>query len=229
MGRMLQKKKNRSSIPRVTRKPKSKRLPIKASPIVAADWDKHLTLSQNYHRLGLASKLNTRSGGIEVRATEAGDGKTEQPRKQDPLAVVAPRPASTPGLKSVKVVRDEEGNILMVIHTEKTANPLNDPLDAMDNGNDGETLDGLYQANTNRVHDTAVVQKLEAAALAELLVVEQRKKPRKQSQREREWIEQLVEKHGEHVMSMVNDRKLNPNQQTGADIRRRLETWKSRS
>ena len=131
----------------------------------------------------------------------------------------------------MKVVRDEEGNILRVMHTEETANHLNDPLDAMDSGNDDEeTLHGLYQANIGRAHDTAVVEKLEAAALAELLVVEQRKKPRKQSQREREWIEQLVEKHGENVMSMIKDRKLNPNQQTGADIRRRLETWrKSRS
>ena len=227
---MLQKKKNRSSIPRATRKPKSKRLPIKASSIVAANWDKHLTLSQNYHRLGLASKLNSRSGGVEVKATDAKNGEVEQRREQDPLAVTAPKPASTPGLKTVKVARDEEGNILRVIHTEKAVNPLNDPLDAMDNGNDDEeSFDRLCQVNIDRVHDTAVVQELEAAALAELLEVNQKKKPRKQSQGEREWIEQLAQKHGDDVMSMSKDRKLNPNQQTGADIRRRLERWKSRS
>ena len=228
---MLQKKKNRSSIPRATRKPKSKRLPIKASSIVAANWDKHLTLSQNYHRLGLASKLNTRGGGIELNATVAKDSTVEQRSKQDPLAVAAPRPASTPGLKTVKVARDEEGKILRVIHTEKAANPLNDPLDVMDDGNDDEdTLERLHQAKIDGVHDTAVVQELEAAALAELLKVEQKKKPRRQSRREREWIEHLVAKHGENVMSMTKDRKLNPNQQTEADIRRRLERWrKSRS
>lgn len=38
MGRELQKKKNRSSIPKVRHKPKSKKLNIKGNPIVAANW-----------------------------------------------------------------------------------------------------------------------------------------------------------------------------------------------
>ncbi|KAL8776805.1 MAG: hypothetical protein Q9213_008121 [Squamulea squamosa] len=38
MGRELQKKKNKSSIPKVKHKPKSKKLNLKANPIVAANW-----------------------------------------------------------------------------------------------------------------------------------------------------------------------------------------------
>lgn len=38
MGRVLQKKKNRSSLPKVKQKPKSKHLNIKSNPIVAANW-----------------------------------------------------------------------------------------------------------------------------------------------------------------------------------------------
>lgn len=38
MARPLQKKKNKSSLPRVRQKPKSKRVNIKGNPIVAANW-----------------------------------------------------------------------------------------------------------------------------------------------------------------------------------------------
>ena len=38
MTRPLQKKKNKSSLPRIRQKPKSKRINIKSNPIVAANW-----------------------------------------------------------------------------------------------------------------------------------------------------------------------------------------------
>ena len=38
MGRVLQKKKNRSSIPKVKQKPKSKRVNPLGNPIIAANW-----------------------------------------------------------------------------------------------------------------------------------------------------------------------------------------------
>ena len=223
MGRMLQKKKNRSSVPRATRKPKSKRLPIKFSPIIAANWDKHLTLSQNYHRLGLASKLNSRSGGTEAKATNT---EGEQLRKQDPLAVAASRPART-GLKTTKVSRDAEGNIVKVIHKGNAANPLNDPLNAMEGeSEEDQSLGTSDRTNKGTMNYAGIVPKLEAAALAELVEVGKRRQPRMQSQRERVWIEQLVEKYGQDIRSMSKDPKLNPNQQTEADIRKRIEVWR---
>lgn len=224
MGRMLQKKKNRSSVPRATQKPKSKRLLIKASPIVAANWNKHLSLSQNYRRLGLASKLNARSGGTEVKAADVESGKEQQRNDQDPLAVAASRPKTTTGLQTAKVVRDEEGRILRVVHeTQARSNPLNDPLVALDEDSDAEGA--LQRTNHDRIEHTDVVSKLEAAASAELAKIVERKKPRKQSQREQEWIEQLVQKYGQDTKSMSRDRKLNPNQQTEPDIRKRVELW----
>lgn len=229
MGRMLQKKKNRSSFPRATRKPKSKRLPIKASPIIAANWDKHLTLSQNYDRLGLASKLNSRSGGTEAKATQTEDTKGDQLRRQDPLAVTASRPVTT-GLRTAKVVRDAEGNIVEVVQEGKVANPLNDPLNAMEEDSEGEgSFDTSDRPNRDRMNYAGVVPKLEAAALAELVEVAARKRPRRQSQREREWIDRLVEKYGQDIRAMSKDRKLNPNQQSEPDIRRRIEVWRKSS
>ncbi|KFY06322.1 hypothetical protein V491_08708, partial [Pseudogymnoascus sp. VKM F-3775] len=67
MGRELQKKKNRSSIPKVKHKPKSKRVNPLGNAIIAANWDSKQTLTQNYNRLGLASRLNAATGGTEKK------------------------------------------------------------------------------------------------------------------------------------------------------------------
>ena len=224
---MLQKKKNRSSVPRATQKPKSKHLPVKASPLVAAKWDKHLTLSQNYRRLGLTSKLNARTGGTEIKAADGNHPNEDKQGKHDSLAVAASRPATPTGLKTARVIRDQEGRILKLVDSEEGwRNPLNDPLAAMDEHIEAEgALDRSNGTNHDRIDHDRVVPELEAAALAELATITKKKKPRKQSQREQEWIEQLVDKYGQDIRSMSRDRKLNPNQQTEADIRRRVELW----
>ena len=54
-----------------------------------------------------------------------------------------------------------------------------------------------------------------------------RKAPRKQSQREEEWVVRLVEKYGEDYGKMSRDKKLNPMQQTEADIRKRVKKWRA--
>lgn len=52
-----------------------------------------------------------------------------------------------------------------------------------------------------------------------------RKAPRSQSQREEEWLERLVQQYGEDYGRMSRDMKLNPMQQTAADIRSRIKKW----
>lgn len=222
MGRTLQKKKNRSSVPRATLKPKSLKRPIKASPIVAAHWDKNLTLSQNYRKIGLASKLNSRTGGAEVKAKDVEDSKGAN-RGQDPLAVGGSRSGAVAGFKTTQVLRDEEGNILKVVHDGSDSNPLNDPLVALEQAIDTQASNEQH-GTYNR--STGVVAALEAAAEAELSEIKKQKKPRKQSQREQDWIETLVKRYGDDVRAMARDKKLNSNQQTEADIGRRIKIWK---
>ncbi len=53
-----------------------------------------------------------------------------------------------------------------------------------------------------------------------------KKRPRKQSQREEEWVERLVAAYGDDVAEMARDRKLNPMQQSEGDIGRRVRVWK---
>jgi nucleolar protein 16 len=47
---------------------------------------------------------------------------------------------------------------------------------------------------------------------------------RHQSEREVEWLKSLVARHGDDVEKMARDAKLNPMQQTKADIAKRLRT-----
>lgn len=65
-----------------------------------------------------------------------------------------------------------------------------------------------------------VIRELEEAAMNGA-----RKAPRGQSQREQEWVERLVNKYGEDYAKMARDRKLNPMQQTAADIKKRVAKW----
>lgn len=67
-----------------------------------------------------------------------------------------------------------------------------------------------------------IVKQLEEQALR---VAE--KKPRKQSAREKEWCERLVERWGSDYARMARDRKLNPMQQNEPDLRRRIEKYRA--
>jgi len=51
------------------------------------------------------------------------------------------------------------------------------------------------------------------------------KKPRKQSEREAEWCQLLVEKHGRDYGAMARDAKVNVMQQSVGDVRRRVERY----
>lgn len=181
MGRELQKKKNRSSIPKVRHKPKSKKVNIKGNPIVAANWfaphpsflhpnyvitynrpfrcrDASQTLSQNYIRLGLTSKLNARAGGVEpdsstllpiasaAAPSSSSSSSLAQKKKRDSLAIPSQTAPKSLIPTTARVIRDPEtGNILRVVHDDslpagsrkkKNKNPLNDPLNELESDDD---------------------------------------------------------------------------------------------
>ena len=215
MGRERQKKKNRSSLPKIRqhKKPKAALRNPRGNSIIAANWDNSATLSQNYRRLGIASKLNSRAGGVERRVgslPEAGDSLL--------LGTIA---AKSKGAAEVKVERDPvTGAILKIIRDPREkSNPLRDPFRDLDTDSEDEEEPGNEMEQSD---STTVVRQLEDQAK---LVAPRR--PRQQSHREKDWIAKLVEKYGEDYSRMARDRKLNPMQQTEADIRKRAVTWKN--
>ncbi|KAJ4512911.1 Nucleolar protein 16 [Exophiala dermatitidis] len=223
MGRERQKKKNRSSKPKVrphTHRTKAgkKKVNFLGNETIAQNWDRKLTVAQNYKRLGLSSRLNAVTGGTEKRRTE--DGKIEsEPR--DPLVIAGPQVTGKIATQEVQVERDPEtGRIVRVIRpdNDKAPNPLNDPLnDIMD----------VDTERSEKKHKSAVVAQLEAQVAEEEELLAKKKRPRKQSQREEEWIARLVEVHGDDIRAMARDRKLNPMQQSEGDISKRIKKWKA--
>ena len=88
----------------------------------------------------------------------------------------------------------------------------------------GDPLSGLCDSEDDKVAESGgrgIVPELEEQAK-----YSRPKRPRMQSQREREWIERLVERWGDDWGGMARDRKLNPHQQTEGDLKRRVRVWK---
>lgn len=104
-----------------------------------------------------------------------------------------------------RIERDEHGAVVKVIYGKSAE----------------EALDYDGPSSNAAPAKTEIVRKLEEqAALGE------RRREREQSEREKEWIERLVERYGRgEYKRMARDVKLNPYQQTAADIRRRVVKW----
>lgn len=196
---------------------------------MAAAWDPRLTLSQNYRRLGLSAKLNSSSGGVETSADDVADlattgmGMGRASTRREPLNITsATKKKLEPG--SVRVVRDSEGRIVDVLREGNGAGGgvWGQPLNGDESGEEEEE-EGEEEGEAGRRRRRAgIVPQLEEASR-----LEKRPRPRKQSQREVEWIATLVEKWGGDVAAMARDRKLNPMQQTEGDLRRRVRAWRT--
>ncbi|KAK5087123.1 Nucleolar protein 16 [Lithohypha guttulata] len=230
MGRELQKRKNRSSRPKVRprtigrTKAGKKKVNFLGNETIAKNWDRSQTLEQNYKRLGLSTKLN--SGAIGPVKIKGRRRDITEEAKYDSLAIAATNSQATAKPQEVRVERDPEtGKITKVIQPEQDEayrNPLNDPLNELsDEEDDGQ--DGADYGNEDNI-----IAQLEAQAAQEAELEAKRKRPRQQSAREEEWLANLVKAHGDDTTAMSRDRKLNPMQQSEGDIKKRLKKWKQK-
>jgi nucleolar protein 16 len=190
------------------------------------------TLSQNYRRLGLTARLNHATGGTEKTIALLGLNDANSSRADaaanstaDALNIVskAKAPENIP-TEEIEVERDPEtGVILRVTGTFETKdNPLNDPLNDIVADDEEMEWNGFAMVPERREGESEnpVIRQLEEAAMNGA-----KKAPRSQSSREQEWVERLVSKYGEDYGMMARDRKLNPMQQTAADIKKRVAKW----
>ncbi|KAI3401023.1 hypothetical protein diail_728 [Diaporthe ilicicola] len=222
MGRDLQKRKNRSSRATI-RQPNRLKKPLNplGSSTIAKNWNKKETLSQNYRRLGLTAKLGKATGGVDpATKVSAPNGGA-----QDPLAVT-PTSGAGAAFRSVRVERDADGKIVRVLRRD---NPLNDPLNDIESESDGG--DAQDDENTSGAAATSKKSAGEGTRVVDLLEAEAGRPTeahkRHQSQQEREWLGRLVARHGDDTAAMARDPKLNPMQQTAANISKRLKIYKA--
>lgn len=128
--------------------------------------------------------------------------------------------------------RDAAGRITRVL---RDANPLGDPLNDLDSDSDSDP-ETAGQREREREQQRRYEEWSgfhgdgEDGDRPEVLRALEReagqpteKTVRHQSGREVEWLRRLVERHGDDVAAMARDMKLNPMQQTAADIKRRLK------
>lgn len=256
MGNPRQKKKMRSSTAKVTQKPKSQKH-ILSNPIIAANWDKSQTLSQNYKRLGLATKLNKHTGGVERKGGDIDlgvyDGSDDEGRKRkrsgaDSLHVTSGSSKRKERLDvgEVRVERDPEtGRILRVVEEKRSKpNPLNDPLNEVEgldeeDGEEGASWEQLakqqhdleLRGDQGREDDDEDNEEGKTEVVKALEARASRPKAkyeRKQTENEVAFIKELVRKHGEDYGKMARDMKINYMQRSEGDLKKRIKIWKER-
>ncbi|CAI0651498.1 Nucleolar protein 16 [Colletotrichum fructicola] len=219
MGRDLQKKKRRAG--QKTRQPNrpKKLLNPLGNDIIAKNWNKKETLTQNYRRLGLTARLRNPTGGVEKTLSQVERLKSAKPAPS-PFDIA---PMEQAVVDEARVERDENGKIVRIHYSKSSrANPLNDPLNDIEADSDEEEEEEETE-EWGGIDDESrpeVIRLLEKEASRGEL-----KKPRHMSQQEKEWLERLIAKHGDNAEAMARDRKLNPMQQTSADIARRLRRF----
>jgi nucleolar protein 16 len=177
------------------------------------------------------SKLNKSSGGKERLAANLDDSTAAAAPRDDPLAINSTEQAANTTTEEVTIERDPETGAILRVLDSKAANPLNDPLNELDD----EDLEGIdynaFASSLGRIGKGSKTQHIETDVtrqLEEYAASGVQSAPRSQSQREEEWIARLVEKHGDDYKAMFWDKQLNVMQQSEGDLKRRVKKWQAK-
>lgn len=115
MVSVRKRKMNRSSVKKSTRRTKDRQrqVNIASNPIIALNWDKKLTLQQNYKKLGLTAKLGKETGGVEKDLTptplipDSATGIDFSPDEEDPYKIPKGK---------ANIIRDDKGEVLKIVY-----------------------------------------------------------------------------------------------------------------
>ncbi|GAO50647.1 hypothetical protein SAICODRAFT_26486 [Saitoella complicata NRRL Y-17804] len=153
MANPQQRQKQKSGKAKLTRKTaqQRKKVPIKGSEIIAANWDKKFTLKQNYARLGLVATPNPLSGGSE---------KLNPPKKLD-----VEKEKSKLKANEAIIERDEAGNVVNIIYGKAPLEDMDiEPVEAKT-----EVVKQLEEQASKAVKATRVVSENEEKWLQALV------------------------------------------------------------
>lgn len=185
---------------KVTRKARTvntRRLVIN-EPTIQAAWDSTKTVQENFKSIGLVNKLNNDIGSSKMR--------------QNVLAWSAKREKVLEGVAEVKGLAAEKAEREGVLDMT--------PLDLGEEAIFGQ-LNSIFESTES--NDSAVVQALETKASN--AAAQPKKAFKKLSEDDVEYIEALLEKHGDNTLAMARDIKLNYNQHTPKKLDNMIEIY----
>ncbi|RCK67534.1 Nucleolar protein 16 [Candida viswanathii] len=203
----------RSSVKKSTRRTKDKQRDINicSNPIIAANWDKSLTLKQNYKRLGLRAKLGTSAGGDEQKVVSLSEIQAKR-EKKNKNSKSAPSIDEIENLDDPSQIPEGEARLIRDPETNEVIKVIYGTM----------KVDGKDDDEEEGAENPSVVQQLEEYAKQHSKV----KKERHLSDRESEWLKSLYEKYGDDYDRMKWDKKLNVYQQTAGELKRKINKWK---
>jgi nucleolar protein 16 len=129
----------------------------------------------------------------------------------------------------MQIERDPETGAILRVLDEQESNPLNDPLNELDDEMDVNYREVLA-SNAGRLASKkgGAVETEVTRQLDEYAASGERRAPRNQSELEQEWVAKLVGKHGDDYRAMFWDKLLNPMQQSEGDLKRRIKKWQAK-
>ncbi|KAG1142237.1 hypothetical protein G6F37_007552 [Rhizopus arrhizus] len=174
----------------------------RGNAIIKANWDKKLTLRQNYAKLGLLTSLNGQTGGSEKKMPEESVAEQEPIDLKELTEEEIEKLKKTLGPGEGIIQRDDEGNVVRVIVGE------------------AKSHDEILDAEVEPVEaKTDVVRQLEEQAANAF------HREKYQSGFETHWIQKLIDKHGDDYKAMFWDKELNVNQHTAAQLKKKCEKY----
>lgn len=198
----------RSSVPKNTKRTKDKhRAPkIAHHPVLAARWDKKLTLKQNYEKLGLTPRLKKYTGGEEKQIKTISELKKEK-EELESAGHVAPEEIAveTDPLKipegEARLIRDPETNeVVQIIYGTMKAAAVEEPKPQ------STIIDELVEYAEQHASEPKAP------------------KPRDE---EAAFLEKLYEKYGDDYGKMKWDKKLNPFFFSEGQLKKKIAVWKT--
>ncbi|KAJ3151184.1 Nucleolar protein 16 [Geranomyces michiganensis] len=194
-----------------------------AHPLVTKNWDKKLTLKQNYARLGLCAALNGAAGGTENGAAErAAEEKEAEELKSNiewrvidpeaPAVVVAKPSAADGDGASDDAEEDMEGydvEVGGVVPVDLRVRRIGHKVGLK------RTLVATDSARAKPSHSVIADMEAEAADTVKII--------RHVSEQEELVFTDLIKKHGTDYGAMAMDMRLNKYQLTMGQLKKRIE------
>lgn len=221
MVSVRKRKMNRSGVAKVrtrSRKNNKEQYNPRSNPVIAKHWDKELTPSQNYKKLGLTFKLAAKSGGEEKKIKinpiqhnnmeESLYGSDDEDMEKDQEELDPYDPANI--LEgTAKMRRDEDGNVVEIIYGTKKIKSKKDAVE---------------EAESSEEEDNSKAKEV-IAELEELANLQKKKEFHRLNELEVHRCKKLIEKYGEDYEKMKWDKRLNPFQLSPAQLRKLIEKY----